>query len=85
MIVASTGVVIRYHPAYVGCLMCICTVLLWYDFALTFTTEVEYIWRGKRSFVAIIFFLGRYGALIGRVFFILSALDGDLSGKVGFF
>ena len=37
--------------------------MLWFDFSLTFTAEVEYIWRGKLSLITVIFLLGRYSAL----------------------
>ncbi|THV06556.1 hypothetical protein K435DRAFT_960523 [Dendrothele bispora CBS 962.96] len=44
------------------------TVILYYDYSLTFRDEVEYFWkRPNRSLVAALFYLSRYLPLFGNV------------------
>ncbi|KAI0800202.1 hypothetical protein C8Q74DRAFT_1235040 [Fomes fomentarius] len=50
------------------------TALLWFDFALTFTTEVRRIWGRKFSGATLVFLFMRYTALLDRVFFLLQVL-----------
>ncbi|KAI0710721.1 hypothetical protein C8Q76DRAFT_798256 [Earliella scabrosa] len=50
------------------------TTLLWFDFGLTFTTEVRRIWRRKFSGATLVYLLMRYTAFIERVFYTLEVL-----------
>ncbi|KAI0752826.1 hypothetical protein C8Q80DRAFT_1118138 [Daedaleopsis nitida] len=50
------------------------TALLWFDFSLTFTTEVRRIWRRKFSGATLVFLFMRYSALLDRVLFVLEVL-----------
>ncbi|RPD57834.1 hypothetical protein L226DRAFT_540198 [Lentinus tigrinus ALCF2SS1-7] len=50
------------------------TALLWFDFALTFTTEVRRIWRRRFTGATVVYLFTRYAALIERVFFVLEVL-----------
>ncbi|RDX48618.1 hypothetical protein OH76DRAFT_1483717 [Lentinus brumalis] len=50
------------------------TALLWFDFALTFTTEVRRIWRRKFTGATVVYLFTRYIALIERIFFVLEVL-----------
>ncbi|KAF9791191.1 hypothetical protein BJ322DRAFT_433932 [Thelephora terrestris] len=34
--------------------------LLYYDYSLTFSDEVQYVWKGRKSWVFVIFILNRY-------------------------
>lgn len=45
-------------------------VLLWFDFALTFPTEVRHIWRRKLSGAMLVYIFTRYTAIIDRVLLI---------------
>lgn len=48
------------------------SALLYYDYALTFTQEVRYMWRGrKRSLLVLLYVLCRY-ALLANVLYILA-------------
>ena len=59
------------------------SALLWFDFALTFTTEVRCIWRRKFSGVTVIYLFTRYTALIDRVLFATEVLLWNSSDRVG--
>ena len=59
------------------------TALLWFDFALTFTAEVEQIWMRKFTGATIVYLLMRYSALIHRVFFMLEVFVWNSSDRVG--
>ncbi|KAI0700995.1 hypothetical protein C8T65DRAFT_559598, partial [Cerioporus squamosus] len=50
------------------------TALLWFDFALTFTTEVRRIWRRRFTGATVVYLFTRYTALIERIFFVLEVL-----------
>ncbi|THV06554.1 hypothetical protein K435DRAFT_834217 [Dendrothele bispora CBS 962.96] len=44
------------------------SVILYYDFLLTFRDEVEYFWkRSRNTLVAILFFMNRYLVLLGNI------------------
>ncbi|KAI0740980.1 hypothetical protein C8Q76DRAFT_609614, partial [Earliella scabrosa] len=43
------------------------TALLFFDFVLTFTTEVERVWRSKVTGATLVYYLLRYSALIERL------------------
>ncbi|KAL0570700.1 hypothetical protein V5O48_011263 [Marasmius crinis-equi] len=45
--------------------------LLYYDYALTFTSEVEHIWRSKLRFSTVLYVLCRY-ALVANVLYLLA-------------
>ena len=62
--------------------MSVYAALLWFDFALTFTTEVQRIWRRKFSGATVVYLFMRYSALIERVLFVLEVLVWKSSDKV---
>jgi len=47
------------------------TALLYYDFCLTFSDEIEYVWRRQWSFITVLFIFTRYFAVLGTVFILL--------------
>ena len=55
-----------------------CAALLYYDFLLTISLEVERYWTGRRSWASVFFFLNRYTAILSHVpviyefFFVMS-------------
>lgn len=56
-----------------GTLLMIETVLLYYDYFLTLSDEVDRFWhRGPHSWGSIIFFANRYLALLGHLPFVVS-------------
>ena len=57
--------------------------LLWFDFALTFTTEVRRIWRRKITGATIVYLFTRYAAVVERVFFLLEILLWNSTDEVG--
>ena len=60
---------------------CIKTVLIYYDYFLTFPSEVKYVWRTPKLKVSTgIYILYRY-ALLANVIYIL-AISGRLGNKV---
>ena len=48
--------------------------LLWFDCTLTFTTEVQYIWRRRFTGATIVYLFTRYAAVVERVFSLLTIL-----------
>ena len=44
-----------------------CAALLYYDFLLTISLEVERYWTGRRSWASVFFFLNRYTAIVSHV------------------
>ena len=56
--------------------------LLYYDYALTFPSEVKYIWQGQRlTLITPLYILCRY-ALVANVLYLL-AIGGELGQQVG--
>lgn len=58
------------------------TVLLWYDFALTFAAEVQRIWRRRFSGATIIYLIMRYSMLFQSALFVLSTVLWHSTDKV---
>ena len=56
-------------------------VLVLYDYFITFTEEVDYIWRRKFSAVSVLFLLMRYCVLASKIIWIADFLFG-ISGEV---
>lgn len=54
--------------------------LIWYEYALTFSMEVEYIWRTKFQLSTVLYILCQY-ARVANVLYLLS-IGGKLAGKV---
>ncbi|OSC97583.1 hypothetical protein PYCCODRAFT_1471755 [Trametes coccinea BRFM310] len=50
------------------------SALLWFDFALMFTTEYRRIWKRKWTGATLVYLLTRYVAVIERIFFVLEVL-----------
>ena len=44
-----------------------CTGILYYDYTLTFSAEVDRFWKGRFSFASFIFYFNRYLALSGHI------------------
>ena len=63
-------------------LICNYEALLWFDFALTFTTEVQQIWRRRFSGAAIVYLLTRYSALLDSAMVIVETFVWRSSDKV---
>ncbi|TFK90250.1 hypothetical protein K466DRAFT_597097 [Polyporus arcularius HHB13444] len=65
----------------------LCTALLWFDFALTFTTEVRRIWRRRFTGATVVYLFTRYTALIERIFFVLEVFlwnsTDEMCGRIG--
>ncbi|EPS93452.1 hypothetical protein FOMPIDRAFT_1136111 [Fomitopsis schrenkii] len=40
-------------------------VIAWYEYCLTFSREVQYVWRKRLSFISVLFYLLRYSVLLG--------------------
>ncbi|KAI0700991.1 hypothetical protein C8T65DRAFT_657038 [Cerioporus squamosus] len=47
------------------------SALLWYDFGLTFTTEIQRVWHREVSCVSVAYLLMRYSALVDRTALVL--------------
>ncbi|KAI0729310.1 hypothetical protein C8Q72DRAFT_310615 [Fomitopsis betulina] len=43
------------------------TVVAWYDYCLTFSRELIYVWRKKISLISILFCLFRYSVLLSAI------------------
>ena len=71
-----------FLPASHGLLTRAYAALLWFDWALTFPTEYQRIWRRRFSGATIIYILTRYTALIDTIFSILETLDWSLDDAV---
>ena len=56
--------------------------LLWFDFALTFPTEVRRIWRYKFSGATVVYLFTRYTAIVDRVLFVTEVLLWSSSDQV---
>lgn len=41
--------------------------ILYYDYALTFSVEVDRFWKGRLSFATLIFYFNRYLVLFGHI------------------
>ncbi|OBZ69775.1 hypothetical protein A0H81_10175 [Grifola frondosa] len=51
------------------------SAVLFFDFCLTFTSEVQCVWSRKRfSYTTLIFFLNRYTVLVERVVLLIEIL-----------
>ncbi|RDX48635.1 hypothetical protein OH76DRAFT_1556930 [Lentinus brumalis] len=63
------------------------TALLWFDFALTFTTEVRRIWRRRFTGATVVYLFTRYTALVQRIFFVLEVFlwnsTNEMCGRIG--
>ncbi|TBU56306.1 hypothetical protein BD310DRAFT_629608 [Dichomitus squalens] len=59
------------------------SALLWFDFALTFTTEVRRIWRRRFTGATLVYLFTRYTALLDRLFFASEVLLWNSSNRVG--
>ncbi|TBU23594.1 hypothetical protein BD311DRAFT_68396 [Dichomitus squalens] len=59
------------------------SALLWFDFALTFTTEVQRIWRRRFTGATLVYLFTRYTALLDRLFFASEVLLWNSSNRVG--
>jgi hypothetical protein len=53
------------------------TILIW-DHIITFPAEVEYIWKGKKSFLVYLFFLNRYLIPLGFIINIVGTATLDV-------
>ena len=73
-IIASSGELRRAPLVSALHLATYSAALLWFDFALTFTTEVKRIWRRRFSGATVVYLLTRYIAVVERVFFVLEVL-----------
>ena len=73
-IIASSGKLWRTPFVFALYLSSCPVAVLWFDFALTFTTEVRRIWRREFSGATLVFLLMRYIAVVERVFFVLEVL-----------
>jgi len=45
--------------------------LLYYDYSLTFSDEVQYVWKGRKSWVFVIFILNRYIPMAFMIWYIV--------------
>ena len=62
-----------FCPSVKGILLMIEAVLLYYDYLLTLSNEVDRLWhRRPHSWASIVFFANRYIALLGHVPFVYS-------------
>lgn len=60
-------------------------MILYYDYALTFSREVEFFWpyKNRVGWVSSLYFLNRYVAIFGYVPIVLSLIPGsDLLSRV---
>ena len=73
-IIASSGKLRRTPLAIALDISPYPAAVLWFDFALTFTTEVRRIWRRKFTGATLVYLLMRYIAVIERIFFVLEVL-----------
>lgn len=51
-----------------------CSVISAYDIALTFSREVEYVWRRKHSAVTVLFAVNRYSTLGRTILEIITSM-----------
>ena len=58
------------------------TALAWFDFTLTFTTEVQRIWRRKFSGATVVYLVARYTLLLDSYFLLTEAFLWRSSGAV---
>ena len=57
-------------------------VLVWYDVALTFATEVQRIWRRRFSGATIIYLIIRYTMLLQSTLYVVTVVIYHSSDKV---
>ena len=81
-ILASTGEH-ELSPVLGSELIELFAALLWFDFALTFSTEVRRIWARKFSGATLVYLLTRYTAIIDRILFVTEVLLWSSSDEVG--
>ncbi|GBE83934.1 hypothetical protein SCP_0509930 [Sparassis crispa] len=51
----------------IACYYCAVVCLLWYDYLLTFSEEVQYIWKSRLSVSSVLFYVIRYSALLSSI------------------